>query len=385
MYVKREHKKLPHIVKFSGGRSSGYMVLELLEKNLLDKKRGDVVIFNNTSAEHPKTYEFVKKIKYEVEKAGIPFFILEFQTFEDMKGNIYDRYASYRIVNEREYSRENPFGYRKNMEVFEEFISFLGYTPSFFSGRICSKYLKKNVTEEFVKDWLDFLKYGVNLQRKGHYQNKIMADFEKIYQKHRKNNGSVPFEIFKNKKEFCYLKSKHVRESQNFQDFTNVKLVSGIQYGGYDVVSLIGFRKDEEYRLKRIEERLKLKDNIEFYVKEGNEHIYMPLIFWEADCKDVFDFWDNYKFDLELPRDGVLGNCVYCFMKGADKLMKITPSKESRALDIDYWAELEKKYQRDLIAEERKRKDDVKIINFFGSNGEMSYEIIRNSIRNNNK
>jgi len=368
MYVDTVHKNLPHIVKFSGGRSSGYMLLKLIEKGLLDKKRGDVVIFNNTSAEHPKTYEFVKKMKEEVEKKDIPFFILEFQTYEDMKQGVYDRYSSYKLVNEC----------AKNLEVFEEFISFLGYTPSLFSGRICSKYLKKDVTEAFVKDWLDFLEFKINLKRLGHYQNKIMVDFEKIYQKHLKKQGKVPFEIFKRKKEYCYLKRPFVRESQNFQDYTNVELVFRENLSK-EYVSLIGFRKDEEYRLKRIEDRLKLKDKIEHYVKEGNEHIYMPLIYWGNRKEDVLNFWKNYKFDLELPEDGSLGNCVYCFMKGVEKLKSIKSSKTTRATDIDAWIELEKKYQRDLVAENRKRKADVKIINFFGSDGKMSYEIIKNS------
>ena len=367
MYIDEKHKNLPHIVKFSGGRSSGYMVLKLIERGLLKKKRGDVVIFNNTSAEHPKTYEFVKKIKKEVEKADIPFFILEFQTYEDKKQDIYDRYSSYKLVNEC----------NKDLEVFEEFISFLGYTPSLFSGRICSKYLKKDVTAQFVKDWFDFLEFGMNLKRLGHYQGQIMVDFEKLYKKHEKKGGGVPFEIFKAKKEYCYLKRPFIREAQNFENFTEVELIK--REVGDEYVSLIGFRKDEDYRLKRIEERLKLEEKITHYVKEENEHVYMPLIFWGVDREDVFKFWDNYKFDLELPKDGSLGNCVYCFMKGVEKLKNIKPSKETKAADIDSWVELEKKYQRDLMAEGRKRKDNVKVINFFGSDGKVSYEIIRNS------
>ena len=367
MYIDEKHKNLPHVVKFSGGRSSGYMLLKLIEKGMLDKKRGDVVIFNNTSAEHPKTYEFIKKIKKEVENADIPFFILEFQTYEDMKQGIYDRYSSYKLVNECS----------KNLEVFEEFISFLGYTPSLFSGRICSKYLKKDVTGEFVKDWFDFLEFNINLKRLGHYQGKITADLKKIHEKHKKNQGKVPFEIFRAKKEYCYLKRPFVRNKQNFQDYTEVELIH--REVGEEYVSLIGFRKDEDYRLKRIEDRLKLEEKINHYVKEENEHVYMPLIYWEDTQKDVFEFWDNYKFDLQLPKDGTLGNCVYCFMKGAEKLKNIKSSKETKATDIDAWVKLEKKYQRNLLAEGRERKSNSEIINFFGSDGKLSYEIIRNS------
>ena len=57
-YRGRHHGKLPHVVKFSGGRSSGMLLFTLLENGLLRQERGDVVVFNNTSSEHPETYRF---------------------------------------------------------------------------------------------------------------------------------------------------------------------------------------------------------------------------------------------------------------------------------------------------------------------------------------
>jgi hypothetical protein len=41
----------------------GMMLMKLLKNNQLNPKRGDIIIFNNTSAEHPATYEFTRKIK----------------------------------------------------------------------------------------------------------------------------------------------------------------------------------------------------------------------------------------------------------------------------------------------------------------------------------
>ena len=52
-YRAKKHSSLPHVVKFSGGRSSGMLLFALLENGLLDASRGDVIVFNNTSAEHP--------------------------------------------------------------------------------------------------------------------------------------------------------------------------------------------------------------------------------------------------------------------------------------------------------------------------------------------
>ena len=57
VYRNPGHRALPHVVKFSGGRSSAMLLFCLLENRVLDAARGDVIVFNNTSAEHPDTYE----------------------------------------------------------------------------------------------------------------------------------------------------------------------------------------------------------------------------------------------------------------------------------------------------------------------------------------
>ena len=62
-YRSKRHQELPHVVKFSGGRSSGMLLFTLLENGFLVRERGDVVIFNNTSCEHPETYKFAAKCK----------------------------------------------------------------------------------------------------------------------------------------------------------------------------------------------------------------------------------------------------------------------------------------------------------------------------------
>ena len=74
LYLDKYHAELPHVVKFSGGRSSGMLLLTLLANGILKSERGDVVVFNNTSSEHPRTYEFVRECKTATEQHGIPFF-----------------------------------------------------------------------------------------------------------------------------------------------------------------------------------------------------------------------------------------------------------------------------------------------------------------------
>ena len=152
-YDAAEHESLPHVVKLSGGRSSGMMLALLLEQGLLLPERGDVVVFNNTSAEHPATYDFVRACSHYAEtEFGVPFFWIEYATYEDAYNGEWTRRASYRLVNERPYSESNPAGYRWRGEVFEELVSHQGFLPSRHS-RICTTHLKLSATNEFLSEW----------------------------------------------------------------------------------------------------------------------------------------------------------------------------------------------------------------------------------------
>ncbi|WP_333609613.1 phosphoadenosine phosphosulfate reductase domain-containing protein, partial [Arsukibacterium sp.] len=51
-----------HVVSFSGGRTSAYMVYLIERIRKSGEWQGNVeYIFMDTGAEHPKTYEFIKK------------------------------------------------------------------------------------------------------------------------------------------------------------------------------------------------------------------------------------------------------------------------------------------------------------------------------------
>ena len=151
-YDSAEHELLPHVVKFSGGRSSGMLLLLMLEQKLLDPERGDVVVFNNTSAEHPATYDFVRACSECAENQyKIPFFWVEYATYEDARYGEWSRRSGYRLVNERPLEDSNPAGYRWRGEVFEELVSFQGFLPSRHT-RICTAHLKLRATNEFLAD-----------------------------------------------------------------------------------------------------------------------------------------------------------------------------------------------------------------------------------------
>ena len=383
-YTKEYHSEIPHVLKFSGGRSSGALLFSMLKNNMLKASRGDVIIFNNTSAEHSKTYEFVMECKKRCEEEySIPFFLTEFQTFEDSKNGIYDRFQSYRLVNEKPYSEDNPNGYHYKGEVFEELISWQMYLPSLMSGRTCTKKMKMDVTYEFLNDWFT----GIDsIPRLGHYGNNRRVDASILYKKHQKKGGEVPEHIYQEKKKYCLTRSLF-RPKQNFEDYTSVPIAKGEVYiykKNIEFCSFIGFRADEPMRLSKMKNRIdsKYNENIEVaYLRENNEHIYAPMVEFDLAQQDVKDYWDNQEWDLGLPYDGSLGNCVYCFMKGGNKLSNIEANTiENTPENIDWWINIEKKYQRDLVAEERTIRTETKnpFINFFGVNGKISYEIIKN-------
>ena len=54
-------KNIVHVVSFSGGRTSAYLV-HLMEERRKKENLTVKYLFMDTGAEHPKTYEFIKKV-----------------------------------------------------------------------------------------------------------------------------------------------------------------------------------------------------------------------------------------------------------------------------------------------------------------------------------
>ena len=390
-YRAKHHASLPHVVKFSGGRSSAMLLFVLLDNDLLDRDRGDVIVFNNTSAEHPATYRFVRDCMTAAERYGIPFFQTEFQTYEAQRAGEWTRKPTYRIVNPQPKSDTNPDGFHWHGEVFEELLSWRGYVPNNFN-RICTSQLKLEVTRSFLKDWLTA---QPGLTRLGHDGDSPRIDPDVAYARHQKNRGGVPKDIFIRKRAYAWHRP-HVRPAQTYADYApnwrafdnptlnTTTLGDRAVFGrdGLQYVALIGLRADENHRVQRVRDR---NDTTKGY--EG-EHVYMPLAEMSASREDVNAFWAQQAFDLELPADASLSNCVYCFLKGAGNLrdvhtrlttgaddefdsLKDTPS------DLNWWTRLEQTYGRDLIAEGRPTRTDVTHIGFFG-NRKFSYRDVGN-------
>ena len=402
------HAELPHVVKFSGGRTSGMLLISMLESGMLNPARGDVVVFNNTSAEHPATYAFIRQCKEMTESQyGVPFFLLEFQTYEDVWRGRWWRMPAYRLVNAYPRTVENPDGYQWRGEIFEELVSWKGYVPNQHS-RVCTGQMKLFATREFLSDWFA-AKPGIDRLGHGGGESKMVDD--EIYDLHLRNRGETPKEIFLTKKKF--LRGCPVaRPAQQFADFckighegVNNPNLADKCFGGRvdltgtdcaDYLAFVGFRADEPHRVARMRARNRDGDmqgdapDLETTRPEG-EYVYAPLASAGAMRADVNSFWRMQDWGLRLPDDGNLSNCVFCFLKGQRNIVNIIArqreideslpedlrSKPNTPSDINWWRKLEEKYGRDLRAEERAlraaaEKQERPIIGFFGLSA-MSY------------
>ena len=389
-YEAKSHKRLPHVVKFSGGKTSGMLLFILLEAGLLKAERGDVVVFNNTSAEHPATYEFVRQCKRIIEKRyKIPFFWVEYQTYEDARQGEYIRLSSFKLVNTEAYSEDNPHGYHWRGEVFEEMLAHKGYVPTLFQ-RTCTQSLKLESSRLFLREWLANKE---ETERLGHFGKASRIDNKELYARHKKNKGKVPEDVLLAKKAFlkqCNL----ARDSQKWLDYSDVvipftnKELEGKVYGrkanfsegGIEYISFVGIRHDEMQRVIKIQRRNAGGPDAEGF--EG-EHVYMPLVSMKITDEDVQAFWEKQTLKLELNKDDNLSNCTYCFLKGTKKLLHIKSVLQANLdneltdtpCDIGWWAKIEEKYGRDMKAEGRETKSVVPndFIGFFGASSGLSY------------
>jgi len=383
-YRAKRHRSLPHVVKFSGGRSSGMLLFTLLENGILDPARGDVIVFNNTSAEHPETYRFVRDCMIKARRYGVPFFQIEFQTYEDARQGEWTRLPTYRLVNDQPKSAANEDGFHWQGEAFEELLSWSGYVPNQFN-RICTRHLKLDVTRNFLKDWLAS---KATIPRLGHYGERSRIDPEAAFRRHQANQGGVPKPLFLHKRAYVWNRP-HFRPEQRYdrfcpkwKPFENPAL-QGKAFGdkarfgkkGVEYVAFIGLRGDEPHRIERVEAR---NEGAAGY--EG-EHVYMPLDDMAVTRDDVNAFWNRQDWDLALPKDTSLTNCVYCFLKGAANLDAVHGHMEDASrhevpefgpltdtpCDLKWWMRMERQYGRDLLAEERRTRGNATRIGFFGS------------------
>ena len=379
-YEMDEHRTWPHVLKFSGGRSSAMLLVSLLKNRQLKPSRGDVVVFNNTSAEHPATYEFASTCKrIAEERYNIPFFWIEFKTYEDARRGRWSRIPNYRLVKDHPFAENRPYGYRYKGEVFEEMLSWKQRLPNHLQ-RLCTQHLKLETTISFLGDWFAS-KSGTS--RLGHWygRSKVNSISRRDLKKITSYHLSTPVEI----------------PAQKFRDYTRAGLIpvrnSGLRdksFGGtaelngdnpVDFVTLVGLRSDEFRRVARVKARNNsgLAENDADKLAHG-EHIYTPLADSGITKDDTMEFWGNQSWDLQVPRSVNFSNCVYCFMKGKKALMRIIKEQSENPLparyrnspvDIAWWIDIEDRYARRVSS--TKKENSTTRFGFFGANSPVTY------------
>ena len=179
---------------------------------------------------------------------------------------------------------------------------------------------------------------------------KFISDFEKnenIPVIKLKYNGGFE-QLIKNKKavpnqfkRFCTIELK-VKTCRRFLRSKKI----------YKYENFIGFRYDEEIRVKR---RKKMWKNV---------IDRFPLYENKITKNDVNNYWNKKNYTLEIPQ--ILGNCTLCFMKGKNAIISILQSYPNLA---DEWIKDENntgyKYFKDISMKQLK---EIAINNLFKTN-----------------
>tara|TARA_R100000781_G_scaffold45765_1_gene30985 strand:+ start:833 stop:1768 length:936 start_codon:yes stop_codon:yes gene_type:complete len=131
-----------------------------------------------------------------------------------------------------------------------------------------------------------------------------------------------PFESVIKKYGIPWSKASHcTRELKEYPIKAYLRSL-GLKNGDYKMA--IGIRADEFDRMSPTADSFGL--------------IY-PLVKWNKTKEDILDWWEDQKFDLEIPEH--FGNCVWCWKKSDKKLMTIMVESPEA---FDFPERMEKKY-----------------------------------------
>ena len=300
-------------------------------------------MFNNTGAEHPETYAFVKRMKKHTEAAGLPFFICEFHACEEWRRGHWTRVPTYLLRTTNNWSTRG--------EPFLKMVSWKNFVPNVFN-RTCTKELKIETTRRLLEDWLS----GQDATPpQGHGGPVTLADPLATFQHHQRAGGKLKQADFDRRKAPLNSADPN-RPSQRCADHSPPRercenpLLSTrrepgelkLEKGGAEYVSLIGLRADEQTRVSRVHARP---------ATEG-EHIYTPLHEAGVDRAQVNASWDGHPMDLNTPPELNISNCVYCFLKPPVSMAMVRetspgiPGIPGTPSSPDWWANLEENYGR---------------------------------------
>ncbi len=225
----------PALISVSGGRTSGFMLRQIIDAHG-GKLPADVVpVFCNTGREHEATLQFL----HEIEQRWTPIVWLEYR-FRPGSPTVHD----YEVVDYCSASR--------NGEPFEQLIQAKKFLPNPVM-RLCTSELKIRTGNRYAKRTLGW---------------------------------------------------KHFDRA-------------------------VGLRHDEPRRVA------KMKGD------ERAENVLLPMSQAKHGLRDVREFWNQQRFDLNLPGDDpAFGNCDLCFLKSRAKIEKVLQTEPTRG---EWWAAQEEK------------------------------------------
>lgn len=128
----------PHVLCFSGGRSSGYMLAQTVEAYGGTLPENIVVMFNNTGKEREQTLVFVNRCQ---EFFDVPIVWTEYEYRANARGGMKDPKASYRVVDYASASRAG--------QPYRQAVAAQNRIPN-MHNRICTVQLKILTTQRYM-------------------------------------------------------------------------------------------------------------------------------------------------------------------------------------------------------------------------------------------
>lgn len=253
----------------------------------------------------------------------------------------------------------------------------------------------------FLADWFAA---KPEISRLGHAYEASQLSDDDLFQRHKEHRGMSRRKDYLEKKRYVRGR-RYQRPAQRFADFSEAACdqmdnphLAQRTFGGVaelhgedpvEYLSFIGLRGDEPQRVVRIQQRNMLDpDSKERRNTDhpAGEFIYPLLADLELSKSDVLNFWSAQDWDLRIPHDVDASNCVYCFMKGGNRLRgnvarlealdrslpKKLRSQPGTPSDIGWWTRIEETYTRTACRRGKGNGKEIKI-GFFGADAPWTY------------
>lgn len=256
---------MKHVVSFSGGRTSAYLVHLMEQKRKVDGL--DVsYIFMDTGAEHQKTYEFVRNVSKHF---GVEITCLRVDVNPELgKGN------SYKVVSIDDICQD--------LQPWKDMIK--KYGVPYYGGAFCTDRMKLGPFTKYCNDNFGKSGYTTLLGIRFDEPNRILG------------------------KDLYVMLGKAMHVSY----YDCICIYECIKNYGYRSVGWWLYGCDRKVSI----EIFKLARKLEKKIDSTNITYLAELSDFEKD--DVLDWWSEQEFDLGI--DEWNGNCVFCIKKSELKL-----------------------------------------------------------------